>query len=88
VITPPRSGPIIDAMPYTDPTAAVYIDLSRNGTAFAIIIRTPLTTPDAPLPATARPTIRAGELGLTAQISDPSSKSAIEVIKMIFVEKC
>lgn len=52
-----------------------------------MIISAPEKMPAHPIPAIARPMIKAFELGATPQIKDPSSKIAIAVRKTTLMEK-
>jgi hypothetical protein len=58
-----------------------------TGTDKLRITRAPEKIPEQPIPAIARPTIKVLELGATAQIKDPTSKSPIVPMKHHFIEK-
>jgi hypothetical protein len=68
------SGPTTDETPYTPPVKPLKASLLANGTDVAIMRYEPENTPAEPKPAIARPRIRAGLFGVTAQMRDPSSK--------------
>jgi len=52
--------------------------------AAAIIVNAPLNNPEPPIPATARPIIRAIDEGATPQMREPISKIARNVMKVIW----
>jgi hypothetical protein len=52
----------------------MYVGLCLNGTVTEMIKMAPEKIPAAPTPATARPMIRAVELGATPQMREPISK--------------
>jgi hypothetical protein len=54
------------------------------GTAPAIIVNAPLIMPEVPIPETARPTINIFEEFETPQMSDPSSNTAMKLMKTIY----
>lgn len=53
----------------------IILALLCSGTQAAIIVSAPLTRPEPPIPATARPTINIFEDVAKAVIIDPSSKT-------------
>jgi hypothetical protein len=61
------------------PIIPVYFGRLCRGKAREIIMIAPDWTPAQPTPANALPIISARELGATAQMSDPSSKTASAV---------
>jgi hypothetical protein len=54
------------------------------GAAPAIIVMEPFIRPEEPMPATARPTIRASEVGATPHMSEPSSKTKRKTRKVYY----
>ena len=58
--------------------------LFSSGTQAAMIVRAPFIIPDAPIPATALPTINIFDEVATPQSNDPNSKSARKEIKVYF----
>jgi hypothetical protein len=52
----------------------MYVGRCLNGTVTEMIKIAPEKIPAAPTPATARPMMRAVELGATPQIKEPTSK--------------
>ena len=83
VKAPPMSGPITAATPYEAPITPVNAALFCGAEEKAIIVYEPDPRPAAPTPATARPTMRAGEFGETAQIRLPSSKMKMATRKLV-----
>ena len=71
---PPSKGPTTLAMPHTAPMIPVNAGLFGRGTDLAMIMSAPEKIPAPPIPAIARPIIRATELGLAPQIAEPISK--------------
>jgi hypothetical protein len=59
------------------PINPVYIGRFTRGTEYATIINAPEKIPALPIPAMARPIIKAMELGAIPQIRLPNSKIAI-----------
>lgn len=57
-----------------------------SGTICAIITVAPENMPADPIPAIARPTMKALELGAPPQTADPTSKIRIAIKKMVLVE--
>jgi hypothetical protein len=53
-----------------------------SGEAYIIRIMAPLNNPPAPKPATARPQIKATELGAAPHITEPISKMKTSVMKI------
>ena len=74
VKTPPMRGPVIDPIIETEKIKLINIGLFSSGATEDKIVRPPFIKPAAPIPETARPTIKLFELGDTAQSSEPSSK--------------
>ena len=68
------SGPATLAMPYIPPIRPIYAGRCRRGTLTEMMSTAPLKIPAEPIPATARPIIRAVEVGATPQMREPSSK--------------
>ena len=67
-------GPATEAMPYMPPISPKKIGRLTRGTVLAIVTRAPVKIPADPSPATARPTMKAVEVGATPQTKEPSSK--------------
>ena len=76
---PPNSGPATEAMPYIAPRRAPYFARLTRGTEHAMMMKLPAKIPAEPIPAMARPTIRAVEFGDAPQMREPISKIMIEV---------
>ena len=55
--------------PYIAPISPEYIGLLTRGTAYAIMTRAPENIPADPTPATARPMIKATEVGAAPQMT-------------------
>jgi hypothetical protein len=53
----------------------IYKGRFSRGEAPAMIVMAPFISPEEPRPATARPTMRAVEVGATPHSSDPNSKT-------------
>lgn len=66
-------------MPYIPNTMGDILACFFNGTQYDMIVVVPLTKPAAPRPETALPMIRVIEFGATAEMMEPSSKTANEV---------
>ncbi len=79
--------PAIDAMPYMAPISPVYAGRLCRGTEYAMTIKAPENIPAQPMPAIARPTIRALDVGAIPQTSDPSSKIPMALRKTVLMEK-
>lgn len=75
--TPPSNGPATDAIPYMAPMNPVYIGRFTRGTEYATMIKAPEKIPALPMPAMARPIIKAMELGAAPQMRLPSSNMPI-----------
>lgn len=74
VKVPPRTGPthtLIPNIPTRNPRCKGLFSIT---TVYATMPRAPWKRPAAPTPATARPTIKVGELLATAQIIEPTTK--------------
>jgi len=61
--------------------------LFRSGTTCPKIAKLPVNIPAAAAPAMARPRIRTGELGATAQMTEPTSKASNDSRNMVFASK-
>lgn len=86
---PPIRGPATEARPYMPPISPVNIGLFTSGTAYAIMTRAPENIPADPTPATARPMIRATEVGAAPQMTEPTSKIKIAVkYTHLMLKKC
>lgn len=72
VNTPPKVGSKQVAAPKTLTTRPRYSGRFTNGAMHATIYIAPWNKPAAPMPATARPTIKTGELGATAHSREPT----------------
>jgi len=59
--------------------------LLSNGMLAEMIVKAPFIRPEAPIPATARPTINMFESTATPQRSDPNSKRATKA-KKVYLE--
>lgn len=68
-------GPMIEAMPNMDPMRPTYMGLFSSGTICVRISDEPEKMPAEPMPATARPIMKAVELGAAPQIAEPTSKT-------------
>jgi len=66
----PSSGPATEAIPHIDPINPKAAGRFRRGKQYERITIAPLKSPPTPIPATARPTIKAMLLGATAQMRD------------------
>lgn len=75
VKTPPSKGPTTLAMLKTLNTRAVYIARFSSGMEKATMINMPEEMPAAPILATARPTMRAVDLGATPQVRELNSEN-------------
>ncbi len=60
------------------PNSAPYFALFSSGTEQAMMMKLPAKIPADPTPAMARPTINAVEFGEVPQMSEPTSKMAME----------
>lgn len=85
VKAPPRKGPITEDTPKARPKKPVKTGRLRSGTIGMIIWMPPPKIPAAPAPATARPAIKAPELGAAPHIADPISKNVMKARKTHFV---
>ncbi|KAL8789124.1 MAG: hypothetical protein Q9195_006990 [Heterodermia aff. obscurata] len=81
VNAPPSNGPATDAIPNTDPKIPWYTGLFANGIIFTIMIIAPFIMPAAPNPDTARPTMKALDVGAAPQSTEPISKMTIMLKK-------
>lgn len=72
---PPNNGPATDAIPHIPPIKPNAKGLCRSGRVYARITIEPENSPAVPMPATARPTMKAVELGATAHTRLPTSKT-------------
>jgi len=79
VNAPPSKGPMTEAMPKTAPMTPVYIGRLWRGTALTSITIAPENIPQEPRPAIARPAMKAFELGAEPQITEPTSKIAMQL---------
>lgn len=61
-------------MPYTAPMLPMYNALFSIGVVCIMITTVPPEIPAAPMPATARPKMKAVELGAAPQMAEPTSK--------------
>lgn len=61
-------------LPNIEERTAMYIGRFLSGTAYPTMVKPPEKIPAAPRPATARPTIKAGEFGADPQIVEPTTK--------------
>lgn len=77
---------MIEEIPKVDPISPTYMGLLASGTICAIITVAPENMPADPIPAIARPTMKASELGAPPQTADPTSKMRIAIRKMVLVE--
>lgn len=75
VKAPPMTGPMHTETPNTLITMPMNNGLRSNSTAYPMMAKAPCSTPAAPRPATARPTINVGEFGAAAQMMDPTGRT-------------
>lgn len=64
----------------------VSIGRLRRGTSATMIIMDPVKIPAEPIPAIARPMMNAVEVGAAPQITEPTSNTIMQEIKVHFVE--
>lgn len=76
VNAPPNNGPMTDEIPQSPPKIPNMTGRFRRGIVKARITIAPEKMPAVPNPATARPTIKAVDVGATAVIRLPSSNNA------------
>lgn len=81
VNVPPNSGPITDPTAKTAAKRPWYIGRCRRGMVYTIITMSPENKPEEPMPAMARPIMKAVEFGADPQTADPISKSTMQVRK-------
>ena len=74
---PPSKGPATEATPNTAPLKPIYKGLFSSGTVCIIKITDPAVIPAEPIPAIARPNMKAVELGAAPQTAEPTSKRKI-----------
>ena len=86
VKTPPSSGPTTEEIPKTAPKAPCTAGRFRSGKVLRRIVTAPLTIPELPSPATARPIMKATEFGAAAQMMDPISKMPMRMRNTHFGE--
>lgn len=79
---PPSNGPTTLAIPHIAPMMPVKAGRFARGTDLAMMINAPEKMPAPPMPAIARPTMRATELGLAPQIAEPTSNVARALINV------
>lgn len=87
VSNPPTVGPASVAIEYNPVIIAIPRGLFRSGTTCPKIAKFPVNIPAAAAPAMARPRMRMGELGATAQITEPTSKVSNDSRNIIFASK-
>lgn len=75
--TPPSRGPATDAIPHMQPNIPNMRGSRRRGRVYDKMTTEPENKPALPIPATARPMMKAVEDGAMAETKLPSSKSAI-----------
>lgn len=85
VKAPPTIGPITEDTPKMAPIRPWYIGRLSNGVIGIIMTTTPDMTPAEPIPAIARPIMKALEVGAAPHNAEPVSKRIIEIIKMILL---
>jgi hypothetical protein len=74
-------------MEYNPVMIAMPRGLFRNGTTCPKIAKFPVNIPAAAAPAMARPRMRTGELGATAQMTEPTSNMNNDIRNIIFASK-
>jgi hypothetical protein len=79
-------GPTTLEMPKIAPFRLTNTGRLCNGTINIVRTMAPPKIPDAPRPATARPTMKTGELGAAPQMADPTSNRKMQVRKTLFGE--
>lgn len=77
---------MIDEIPKIDPISPTKMGRLASGTICATITVAPENMPADPIPAIARPTMKALEFGAPPQMADPTSKISIAIRKTVFVE--
>ena len=77
---------MIDEIPKTDPIRPTKIGRLASGTICAIITVAPENMPADPIPAIARPNMKALEFGAPPQMADPTSKIRMAIRKTVLVE--
>lgn len=86
VKAPPMIGATTDDTAKIIPVIEVSMGRLRRGTSETMIIMAPVKMPAEPIPAIARPTINAVEVGAAPQITEPTSNTIMQEIKVHFVE--
>ena len=79
--TPPRRGPAMDARPKVAPMNPMYLGLFSSGKRSERMTFPPVLLPALPMPAMARPMMKAVDEGAAAQMMDPISKMKMSVMK-------
>lgn len=77
-MAPPINGPATEAKQLDNPMTPVYIGRLEGSTTKATIMYAPVPMPAHPIPAIARPIMRASELGAAPHSRLPSSNRPIE----------
>ena len=83
---PLRIGAVIDANPNIALRPPLYLGRDCSGTMMLISMKAPHAIPAPPIPAIARPTMRALEVGAVAQTIDPVSNTATSMKRTDFAE--
>lgn len=78
----PSRGPTTDAIPNTAPKRPIHFGRDLSGVTLTRRTTAPVIMPAAPIPAIARPKIKAMELGAAPQIALPISKMPMMMRKM------
>jgi hypothetical protein len=76
---------MIEENPNIDPINPIKMGLFASGTICVTTIVAPEKIPAEPIPAIARPTMKALEVGAPPQRADPTSKTIIAIRNMVFV---
>ena len=87
VNAPPSKGPAIEARPKLAPMVPWYFGRLCKGTKSTKMMIAPAVVPAVPIPAMARPIIKAVDVGAAAQTIEPISKTTIVAMKVVLVAK-
>lgn len=79
-------GATTDDTAKTIPEIEVSIGRLRRGTSETMIIMAPVKMPAEPTPAIARPIMNAVDVGAAPQITEPTSNTTMQEMKVHFVE--
>lgn len=76
----------MDEIPNMEPMRPIYMGLFSNGNICVRMTEDPEKMPAEPMPAMARPMMKAVELGAPPQRAEPTSKMTVAIRKTTFVK--